>query len=204
MSTPPHAPVEEWIADPDEKIHPHLELPHTPLSRGLDAFVRRAGQWVSWVWLVLLAVVVLNVTLRYVFGAGRIEFEELQWHLYAVGFLAGLSWCVEADAHVRVDFLRERMRPRLQAWIELYGILLLQLPFVALVANFALPFVADSLGRGEISPSPGGLPMRWLVKAALLAGFVLLGLASVARLSRVASFLFASSGRGAAPPEQEE
>ena len=32
----------------------------------------------------------LNVTLRYVFGQGR-ELEELQWHLYALGFLLALS-----------------------------------------------------------------------------------------------------------------
>ncbi|MBW2419918.1 MAG: TRAP transporter small permease subunit [Deltaproteobacteria bacterium] len=190
MSEPPPTPVDEWIADPDEQIHPHLSLPHTRLSRRIDAVVCRVGEWVSWVWLLLLAVVVANVTLRYVFAAGRIELEELQWHLYAVGFLAGLSWCVETDAHVRVDFLRERLHPRMQAWVELYGILLLQLPFIVLVAVYALPFVADSFARGEISPSPGGLSQRWLVKGALLLGFGLLGLASVARLVRVAAFLF--------------
>jgi TRAP-type mannitol/chloroaromatic compound transport system permease small subunit len=199
VSEPPRTRDDEWIADPDEQIHPRLSLPHTRLSRRIDALVRGAGEWVSWVWLLLLAVVVANVTLRYVFGAGRIELEELQWHLYAVGFLAGLSWCVEADAHVRVDFLRERLRPRIQAWIELYGVLLLQLPFVALVAFYALPFVFDSFVRGEISPSPGGLSRRWLVKAALLLGFALLGLSSLARLSRVAAFLFVQPQRLSPP-----
>mgnify|MGYP006979346738 CR=1 FL=1 len=57
-------------------------LPETRLSRGLDRLVRRVGDAASWLWLVLLGVVVLNVVLRYLFGEGRIEFEEIQWHLY--------------------------------------------------------------------------------------------------------------------------
>ena len=27
--------------------------------------------------------------MRYLFGEGRVEFEEIQWHLYAIGFLLG-------------------------------------------------------------------------------------------------------------------
>ena len=97
------------------------ELPTTPLSRRLDAWIRRIGDAVSWLWLALLGVVVLNVVLRYAFGEGRIEFEEIQWHLYATGFLVALAYGVESDDHVRVDFLRTRMSPRLQAWVELSG-----------------------------------------------------------------------------------
>jgi len=167
-------------------------LPETRASRAIDRFLRRLGDAASWVWALLLAVIVTNVVLRYVFGSGRIEFEELQWHLYSVGFLCGLSYCVSADAHVRVDVLRDRFSPRRQAWIELYGLLLLLLPFIALVSVFAVPFVAESWRSGEISPSPGGLPYRWAIKGALLAGFVLLGLAAGSRLLRVSAYLFGS------------
>jgi TRAP-type mannitol/chloroaromatic compound transport system permease small subunit len=167
-----------------------LVLPETSLSRAIDGLLRRIGEALSWIWLVLLAVIMLNVTMRYVFGSGRVEFEEAQWHLYAAGFLAGLSYCVQNDSHIRVDFLRERMSPRLQAWFELYGILLLVLPFVTLVMIYAMPFVAESFASGEVSPSPGGLPFRWLIKLALPAGFALLALAFVARLHRVCRFLF--------------
>ncbi|MFP6605583.1 MAG: C4-dicarboxylate ABC transporter permease, partial [Myxococcota bacterium] len=75
-------------------------LPETRLSRGLDRLVRRVGDAASWLWLVLLGVVVLNVVLRYLFGEGRIEFEEIQWHLYATGFLIALGYAVESDDHV--------------------------------------------------------------------------------------------------------
>ena len=167
-----------------------LTLPHTRFSRAADGWIERVGLAVSWVWLGLLGVIVANVTLRYVFGLGRIEFEELQWHLYATGFLAALSYAVESDDHIRVDFLHVRFSARAQAWVELYGITLLLFPFTALVLVYSVPFIAHSFALGEVSAAPGGLPFRWLMKATLFAGFALLGLATLSRLLRVAAFLF--------------
>ena len=151
---------------------------------------RWRGRWSSWLWLVLLAVIVLNVVLRYAFGEGRIEFEEIQWHLYSTGFLLGLSYAYQADAHIRVDVLHERLSPALKAWIELYGIVLFLLPFLALVLVFSVPFVFASFELNEVSQAPGGLPLRWAIKAMLPLGFALLTLATISRLSRVWSFLF--------------
>jgi TRAP-type mannitol/chloroaromatic compound transport system permease small subunit len=169
-------------------------LPATRLSRRIDAWLDRIGRWLSWAWLLLLAVIVLNVVLRYAFGQGRIEFEEIQWHIYSVGFLLGMSYAYQHDAHIRVDVVHERLSPGAQAWIELYGILLFLLPFIALVLIYAMPFVWSSYELSEVSQAPGGLPMRWLIKAMLPLGFLLLLLAAVSRLSRVWSFLFLSSG----------
>ena len=56
-------------------------LPHTALSRRIDDFVQRIGQTLSYIWLALLFVIVINVLMRYLFSEGRIELEELQWHL---------------------------------------------------------------------------------------------------------------------------
>lgn len=162
------------------------------LSAGIDSLLRRGGEWISWIWLILLAVIIVNVILRYVFGSGRIELEEAQWHLYAVGFLAAIAYGVRTDSHVRVDVVHERLSPRMQAWIELYGILLLGLPFCALVVYFGIPFVSESFATGEVSPSPGGLPGRFLIKAALPLGLGLVALAFFARLLRVGRQLFGS------------
>jgi TRAP-type mannitol/chloroaromatic compound transport system permease small subunit len=181
--------------------HPDA-LPHTRVSRVLDAWIRSIGNALSWVWLALLAVIVLNVTLRYAFGEGRIEFEELQWHLYSIGFLVGLSYCVESDSHIRVDFLHERFSGRLQAWVELYGILLLLLPFVALLLIFSLPFIAHSFEISEVSSAPGGLGFRWAIKAALFAGFALLGLSAISRLTRVCAYLFTREDEAPAQPPE--
>ena len=179
-----------------------MDLPETAISRRLDGWITRLGHGLSWVWVILLGVIVTNVVLRYAFGEGRIEFEEIQWHLYSVGFLLGLGYALQSDAHVRVDVVHERLSPRAQAWIELYGIILLLLPFCALILIYSVPFVSFSWAMDEVSASPGGLPMRWLIKAMLPIGFALLAIAAISRLTRVWSFLFGtpralpSSGHG--------
>jgi len=173
-----------------------VELPSTGFSRALDPWLERLGRCASWLWLLLLIVIVANVVLRYAFGQGRVEFEEIQWHLYAAGFLLGLSYALKDDAHIRVDLMHERFGPTLKAWIELYGILLLLLPFIAVVLIFSVSFVAASYQLGEVSPSPGGLPYRWAVKAMLPLGFSFLLLAALSRLTRVWAYLFLGRGEG--------
>ena len=167
-----------------------MDLPETALSRLVDPLLVRIGRWTGYLWVVLLAIIVLNVVLRYAFGQGRIEFEEIQWHLYATGFLLGLGYGLQTEAHIRVDVLHERFSPSLQAWIELYGIMLFLLPFIALILVFSVPFVITSFGLAEVSNAPGGLPFRWAIKAMLPLGFLLLLLATLSRLSRVWRFLF--------------
>ena len=167
-----------------------LNLPETRFSRAVDALLERVGRAVSWLWIALLAIIALNVFMRYAIGEGRIEFEELQWHLYATGFMLGLGYALKEDAHVRVDVLHERFPLTVKAWVELYGILLLLAPFIALMLIHAVPFIADSFVSGEVSPSPGGLTHRWIIKSVLFVGMALLGLAAASRLTRLWKYLF--------------
>ncbi len=169
-------------------------LPHTPLSRRIDDTVAAFGRGLSYIWLLLLGVIVTNVLLRYALNDGRIELEELQWHLYSVGFILGMSYAYQTDSHIRVDVLHENFSPQLKAWIELYGIVLLLLPFISLVLIYSVPFVIASFVVSEVSASPGGLPFRWLIKAVLPLGFALLLLTVLARLIRVWHFLFLRDG----------
>lgn len=167
----------------DHSIH-HTELPRTPFSRLLDGIVKTAGDWVSWLWVLLVAVIVVNVTMRYVFGRGYIAFEEAQWHIYAVGWLVGLSYCAQGDTHIRIDILHERFGPKTKAWVDFLGILLLLIPYTAIVLIYSPQFIHYSFTTGEVSDAPGGLPLRWVIKSVMFLAFVLLLLAAIARLHR--------------------
>jgi|APTNR8051073442_1049403.scaffolds.fasta_scaffold06624_3 TRAP-type mannitol/chloroaromatic compound transport system permease small subunit len=173
----------------DEFVHT-TSLPETRLSLILDGIVRRIGDIVSWVWVVLVGVIVFNVIMRYVFGEGRIEFEELQWHLYALGFVIGLSYCVQNDSHIRIDILHEQFRPRTKAWVDFVGILVFLIPYITVFLVYAPPFLAYSFNIGEVSDAPGGLSHRWIIKSVMVIGYVLLLLAALSRLSRTTAELF--------------
>lgn len=166
-----------------------IELPETRFSRVVDHALTVVGRAASWLWVVLLAVIVVNVTLRYVFQEGRIELEELQWHLNGLAFLIAIAYAYRVDAHIRIDLVSVRLRPRLQVWIEFYSTLLLLLPFIAVVLWFSFPFVAHSWTASEVSSSPGGLPFRWLLKGVLPVAFLLLLVAVASRLTRLWAYL---------------
>jgi TRAP-type mannitol/chloroaromatic compound transport system permease small subunit len=155
----------------------------------VDPAIEWIGKSASILWPLLVAIITVNVVMRYAFGSGRIEFEEIQWHLFAMGFLLPLGWCVLLDAHVRIDVLAEHYGTRTKLWIELACILAWLLPFIALVIWYSVPFVAYSFRINEVSEAPGGLPWRWAIKAFLLIGFVVLGAAVLSRLTRVAAAL---------------
>lgn len=177
------------LMDLDHFNH-HTQLPETRLSCLLDNLLQKIGDLMSWTWVVLMAVIILNVVMRYLFNEGRIEFEEIQWHLYAIGWLFGLSYCFVADDHVRVDLIHDQLSLRAQAWIELLGMVFLLIPFITLVLWYSVPFILYSWQLGEVSDAPGGLPYRWAIKSVLFIGFGLLGLAALSRLSRVCALLF--------------
>ncbi len=186
------------------EVLPHRErFPHTRLSAVTRRFFAQVSRTVSWVWIALIAVIVLNVTMRYLFGEGRIEFEEIQWHLYAIGFLVGIATCMDSDDHVRVDVFHERMSLRTQAWVELYGLLLLFFPFVISVLSFSLPFVSYSFAIAEVSDAPGGLPFRWVIKSFLSLSMLLLIVGGISRLSRVTSYLFGMPAHRSDPGDSD-
>ena len=169
-----------------------------PPERG--RLLDRLVDGLSWIWVLLMGLIGVSVVLRYAFGAGRVDLEELQWHLYAAGFLTGIVACARHDRHVRVDVLRERMTARSRAWIDFYGLLLLQFPFLLLVLWSAGPFVLDSFVTQERSAAAGGLPFRWILKAVLPVAFLVLTATSLTRLAEVMETLFGSEAQ---PPDRD-
>jgi TRAP-type mannitol/chloroaromatic compound transport system permease small subunit len=165
-------------------------LPTTAFSRGADRLISWFGEAASALWTVLVLVIVVQVVARYAFNKGSIMMEELQWHLYAIGFMLGLSFTEVRERNVRIDVLAERLAPRTRLWIELFGITGLLLTFTIFITWYSVPFFLSSYQLNEVSAAPGGLPYRWFLKSFIVTAFALLTLAGVSRLTRVWSALF--------------
>lgn len=152
------------------------------LANAIDQLNEWFGRLTAWLVVALVLLVCYDVSMRYLFQAGSVALQELEWHIFALIFLLGAAYTLKHDEHVRVDvfYQSKRMTPRRRAMVNLFGCLFMLLPFCVLMIVSAMPFVEMSFGWSESSPDPGGLPYRWLLKAMIPAGFVLLFLQGVA------------------------
>jgi len=162
-----------------------IALPVTPFSRAADRLIGWVGEVASALWLVLVLVIVVQVIARYAFGTGSIAMEELQWHIYAIGFMLGLSFTEMRERNVRIDVLAEKFSQRTRLRIEFFCLLLLFLPLTIFVLWAAVPFFMSSFELKETSAAAGGLPYRWFLKSFIITAFALLVLAGLSRLTRV-------------------
>lgn len=156
------------------------------LARAIDRLTGWIGRGVAWLTLAMVLIGAFNAVARY---AGRFlgvslssnAWIELQWYLFSVIFLLGAAYTLREDAHVRVDVLFAQFSERLQAWINILGVLLLLLPFSVFMLWVSLPAVRNSWRIREGSPDPGGLA-RWPLKTLVLLCFGLLLLQGIAEL----------------------
>jgi TRAP-type mannitol/chloroaromatic compound transport system permease small subunit len=127
---------------------------------------------------VLLLLMTLNVfydvIMRYFLRNSSVAMQEMEWHLFGVIFLFGISVSLLDEGHVRVDFLYDRFTVRTRAVINIIGTVFFLLPLGLLIFFGSLDFVIDAYEINEISQDPGGLPYRWFIKAMIPASFALL------------------------------
>ena len=139
-----------------------IPLPHTRLSRIFDSIIDGIGEASSWIWTILMLLIVYQVVQRYVFGLGSIKMEEMQWHLFAVGFMLAIPFTEIRERHVRIDVLAEHWPLRRRLWVEAFGIVVFLLPFSLFVLIWTVPYV-DRFIRGERNLVGAGrvaLPLR--------------------------------------------
>ena len=157
----------------------------------IDRLNSAIGKAISWLSLLLVLVIVVDVAMRYIFSITSAASFELEWHLFAVIFLLGAAYTLQQDKHVRVDVFYHRFSEKGKAWVNLVGSLTLLLPFCIVAFWESLSFVQSSYVFRETSPDPGGLPARYVIKAAIPTGFFLLGLQAISEflksLKRIAS-----------------
>lgn len=147
-----------------------------------DRVSKYAGLIASFLVLALSLLVAYDATMRYLFSAGSIALQEIEWYLFDIIFLLGLSYALKHDKHVRVDIFFERYSQQTRAIVQILSMLLLVIPFSLIFLNDALDMTSQSYLQHEVSSDPGGLSHRWLIKAMLALGFVLLLVQAVSEI----------------------
>ncbi|MCH9813447.1 MAG: TRAP transporter small permease subunit [Epsilonproteobacteria bacterium] len=146
----------------------------------IDLFAKLAALLV----LILSFLVVYDSISRYFFDGGSVALQELEWHLFDIIFLLGLSYTLKSDKHVRVDIFYTHFTQQTKAIVNIIAQLFLVLPFVLLVLYVSYDYIALSYGQNEISADPGGLCCRYLIKSMMMVGFFLLGIQSFAEVAK--------------------
>ncbi|MCL1476589.1 TRAP transporter small permease subunit [Marinobacter sp. M3C] len=183
--TQPNVPGEAESALPINK-----ELPFNALSVRLDRLVVAVGRLASYLWLVVMGVILTSVFSRYVLAQGSIALEEMSWHLFGAATMLTLGYAAVRNDHVRVDVLHEHFSLRTQAWIDLLGIVLLALPILYLMIHTMVPTAWTAWVYQERSQAPSGLPYRFIFKSILPLGIALVMIALFSRALRCSTLLF--------------
>jgi len=140
----------------------------------IDGLSDKIGRLVGWLTTLMVLVVFYDTVMRYAFNKGNVALQELEWHLFAIVFLIGAAYTLKEEGHVRVDIIFVNLSEKTRAWIDFLGVFIFLIPFCVAVILSTQGFILNSWAVKEISPDPGGLPARYLLKAMIPLGFFLL------------------------------
>ncbi|MGE0237912.1 MAG: TRAP transporter small permease subunit [Parvibaculaceae bacterium] len=151
------------------------------LSRWIDAVTAFIGRHVIWLILAAILVSAINAVIRKAFDMSSNAWLELQWYLFGAVFMVAAAYTLQRNEHIRIDIVSGRLSQRTRNWIDIFGHVLMLLPFAALMVYESIPFAWSAWRSGEMSGSAGGL-IIWPTRAFILAGFFLLFIQGISEL----------------------
>jgi TRAP-type mannitol/chloroaromatic compound transport system permease small subunit len=166
-----------------------VTVPENKFATGLNHVIETIGRWCSALNVVLIAAIIIQVVLRYVFGLGLVQLEELQWHLYAVNVIFGMAYCLSVDSHIRLDLVHAKLSQRTREWIEIFGIVILLMPLIYVIFYHSIDFLWEAIRTNERSDSPVGLCCRWIPKGLIPIAMIMLFASATARVVKGFHFL---------------
>ena len=154
----------------------------------IDVLNERIGKAVAWLGLAAVIVCTANAVARYMFSMASNAWLELQWYFNSAVFLLIAGYALRRNEHVRIDVINGKLSPRVQAWIDIFGGVLMLLPVSLIIAWYSVPSLVNSFHIDEYSSDPGGL-IRWPVRLLIPIAFGLLALQGVSEIIKRIGFL---------------
>lgn len=149
------------------------------LEKVFDKFANIIGYITAIAMVLMILNVFYDVVMRYFFRSGSIAMQEMEWHLFSIIILLGISYTLKEDGHVRVDLIYDTLKDKKKAIINMVGVVLFILPISLLIGTGSIDYVIEAYQSGEQSGDPGGLTNRWLVKSLIPISFFLLIITSI-------------------------
>ena len=162
--------------------------PLLAISNAIDQLNEKIGYICNLLVLLACLVSAINAMIRYAFSYSSNGWLELQWYMFALLVMFGASYTFRRNEHIRVELLYLYLSERGQLWLDLIGTLFFLIPPCLLLAYLSWPFFMQSYSVNEMSANAGGL-LRWPVKFAIPAGFVMLALQGLSEVIKRAAAL---------------
>ncbi|MBC8513194.1 MAG: TRAP transporter small permease subunit [Candidatus Thioglobus sp.] len=149
-----------------------------------DKFAKILGVVISFLLILMMINVTFDTLNRYLMNTNYVFLQEMEWHLFSIIILLGLSYALNEEGHVRVDILYTRFSQKKKAIVNMIGVVIFILPLSLLIAFGSLGFVEKSFIFMEQSGDPGGLPYRFIIKALIPTSFFVLIIMSTGYFAR--------------------
>ncbi|MDC0932627.1 TRAP transporter small permease subunit [Arcobacteraceae bacterium] len=149
------------------------------LEKAFNKFADSIGFITSSAIILMIINVFYDVVARYYFHHVSIAMQEIEWHLFSVVILLGISYTLKEDGHVRVDVIYDNLSIKKQAFINMFGAVFFILPITFLVGLSSIDNVLEAYEFMEKSGDPGGLEYRWIVKGLIPLSFLFLFITTI-------------------------
>lgn len=159
--------------------------------RVIDWINEKAGKLISFLILILVAVVLYEICARYVFNRPTIWAQEISQMIYGAYVILLGGYVLQRGGHVNVEILYGKFRPRTRAIIDLFTWLLFFF-FCGLILVKGSEMAWDSFIVRETEPTSFAPPV-YPIKMTIPLGALLILLQGLARFLR--SLTLAISGK---------
>lgn len=149
------------------------------ISRIIDQLNEWIGDKASWITLVLVLIMCIDVFNRKVLNFSENWILELEWYLFGILILLGFAFTWKHDKHVRVDLFYDKYSDKRKGLVNLIGTLIFVIPWCVIVIKTSWDYGMNSWSFKEGSPNHNGLPARYLIKFMITVGFGLLLLQAI-------------------------
>ncbi|MBN2807949.1 MAG: TRAP transporter small permease subunit [Deltaproteobacteria bacterium] len=151
------------------------------LCRGINLINEKIGRLGALLILPMVAVVVYEVIMRYLFKAATSWGFEATTFIYGVHYILGLSYTQLHNGHVSIDIFEARLATRKRAILAVITNLIIFFPTFACMTIFSWKYALDSCRNLEHQSTSWG-PPTYPFKILMATGFTLLFLQMVAKL----------------------
>ncbi len=150
----------------------------------VDRFVQTLGSYGRGLVLVLIAVQLFEISMRYLFRAPTVWAYETSMMLGGTIYAIGWSYALLHKSHVRVDIFFSRLSTRGQAIADAVLSVFFFFPLVGLLAYRAIYWAHRAYIRGEVMMDSTWFPPAWPYKTILAFGICLLLITGIVKLVR--------------------